>query len=100
VLSSSTAAYKLHQVTNTNSLSVQLRVYDACHANEVTGSSKTLAEIGAELKLVPTAQIRKDDDKRTAAHKKLIMAASVSRYYRQAKCIVYNTGLGIFPKAT
>ena len=60
---------------------------------------KTLADIGVELKLVPTAQPKRDDDKRTVAHKRIVMAAAVSRYYRQAQHIVANTALGVFPKS-
>lgn len=95
----STANFKLCRQADTHALGIQLAVYDACTANIRYGKKKTLADIGVELKLVPTAQPKRDDDKRTVAHKRIVMAAAVSRYYRQAQHIVANTALGVFPKS-
>ena len=94
----STARFKLYQVADTHALGIQLRVFDACEANVKVGSPKTLAEIGIELGLMPSARPKAGDDKREIARKRIIMAAAVSRYYRQARKIVENTSLGIFPK--
>jgi hypothetical protein len=96
----STARFKLYQVADAHALGIQLRVYDACVANVKAGSPKTLADIGVELRLIPSARPKAGDDKREIARKRIVMAAAVSRYYRQARKIVENTSLGLFPKPT
>jgi predicted Rossmann fold nucleotide-binding protein DprA/Smf involved in DNA uptake len=58
---------------------------------------KTLWEIGADLRLVLTAMPKDTDDTADNLVKRNRMAASVSRYVRQATATVEAVGLGKFP---
>lgn len=95
----STARYPLSRNVSIHTLRVQLSVYDAVIANRHTENKLTLAEIGASLRLVPTAMPDKIDDKRDAALKRNVMAATVSRYFKEAERIVLNTAKGEFPNS-
>lgn len=95
----STAKYPLHRNVSIRTLRIQLAVYDAVSANKVNGTNKTLAQIGAELRLLPSAMPSSSDTKTEAAYKRNVMAATVSRYYKDACCIVANTAKGQFPNS-
>lgn len=95
----SSARYPLSRNVSIHTLRIQLSVYDAVIANRSAEKKRTLAEIGASLRLVPTAMPDKKDDKRDAALKRNVMAATVSRYFKEAECIVLNTAKGQFPNS-
>jgi hypothetical protein len=96
----STARYPMHRSVSIETLRIQLSVYDAVTANKVAVKKKTLAQIGKDLNLVKSAMPLAADDLREAAYKRSVMAATVSRYYKDACCIVANTANGQFPKST
>lgn len=96
---SSTARYPLYRNVSIHTLRIQLAVYDAVMAKKRGESKKTLAHIGQELALVKSAMPSPEDDKRDADHKRNVMAASVSRHFRDAQRIVANTALGQFPNS-
>ena len=95
----STAKYPLHRNVSIHTLRIQLSVYDAVIENQTRLKKKTLAQIGKELRLVPSAMPDIKDDKIDAAHKRNVMAATVSRYFKEAQRIVANTALGSFPNS-
>lgn len=95
----STAKYPFHRNVSVETLSKQLAVYDAVIAKRRGEHSRTLARIGADLKLVKDAMPDSKDDKFTAEDKRNVMAATVSRYFRQAERIVANTAKGQFPNS-
>ena len=98
-MQSSTAKYKFHRNFSVKTLETQLRVYDAVIAARQMPKKKTLAKIGEELRLVPTAMPKIYDLPETASDKRALMAASVSRLFRQAERIVHNTIKGQFPNS-
>lgn len=95
----STARYPLYRNVSVPTLQTQLAVYDLVTAKKRGEVKKTLAKIGAELRLVRSAIPNTRDDPQTAEHKRNVMAATVSRHYKEAKLIVENTALGLFPKS-
>lgn len=95
----STALYPMHRSVSFEALSIQLAVYDAVTANKTAVKKKTLAQIGKELNLVRTAMPSPTDDVREAAYKRSVMAATVSRHYRDATRIIANTANGEFPNS-
>ena len=58
---------------------------------------RTLAKIGADMKLVKTAMPNSRDRPKEAADKRAVMAATVSRHFRQAKQNIEGTARGVFP---
>ena len=96
-LDKSTSKYKIFQHVRVETLKNHLRVYDAVMANKLSESPKTLAKIGAELKLVEDAMPSSKDTAIEAAAKRNVMASTVSRYFREAQNIVANTAKGQFP---
>jgi hypothetical protein len=58
-----------------------------------------MAQIGAELRLVPTAMPDSSDTTSTAMLKRNVMQATVSRYYKDAGNIIANTAKGQFPNS-
>ncbi len=95
----STAKYCLHRPVSTATLEIQLAVYDAVMAKRRGESFKTLAEIGADMKLVRTAMPRANDHPHDAAQKRNIMAATVSRHFKSAERIIANVVNGEFPNS-
>jgi hypothetical protein len=95
----STAKYPMYRSVSAATLEEQLAVYDAVKANKTAVKKKTLAQIGKELKLVKTAMPLPTDDARDLAYKRNVMAATVSRHYRDAARIVANTAKGEFPNS-
>lgn len=95
----STAKYRLHRPVSTPTLEIQLAVYDAVMAKRRGESFKTLAEIGADIKLVRTAMPRAGDHPHDAALKRNIMSATVSRHFRAAERMVANVAKGEFPNS-
>lgn len=97
--SASTARFPLHRSVSIHTLRVQLAVYDAVMANKSAPKKRTLAQIGADLKLVPSARANRDDEIDDAASKRNVMGATVSRHFRAAQRIVANTAKGQFPNS-
>ena len=96
----STARYPLHRNVSIHTLRIQLAVYDAVSAKKRGEHKRTLAQIGAELKLVSSALPSSKDDRVTAEHKRNVMAATVSRHYKDACRIVAHTARGQFPNSS
>ena len=95
----SAAKYPLERNVSVRTLQIQLAVYDAVMASRGVGPKRTLAEIGEALKLVPSAMPKSSDSQSERSDKRNVMAAVVSRYFRQAQAIVANTAKGKFPKS-
>jgi hypothetical protein len=95
----STAAYPLHRNVSIHTLRVQLAVYDAVMANRAAEKKRTLAQIGADLKLVVSAIPKANDEVEDATHKRNVMSATVSRHFKDAQRIVANTAKGQFPNS-
>ena len=95
---SSAAKYPLERNVSVHTLQIQLAVYDAVIASRTVGPKQTLAEIGQSMKLVPSAMPKQGDSASERSDKRNVMAAVVSRYFRQAQAIVANTAKGRFPK--
>ncbi len=95
----STARYPMYRSVSIETLRIQLTVYDAVIANKTAVKRKTLAQIGKELNLVQSAMPLVTDDTREAAYKRSVMAATVSRYFKDASLIVANTAKGQFPNS-
>lgn len=96
---SSTAAYAINRNYTIDSLRSALTVYDAYIANSKLPKKqqKTLWQIGVELRLVGTAMPKDNDDTADNLVKRNRMAASVSRYVKQATDIVAAVEHGQFP---
>ena len=56
--------------------------------------------VGESINLVPNSMPRKGDTKYVTTNKHNVMTVAVSRYVKQAKAIIANTALGVFPKST
>jgi hypothetical protein len=93
----STARYPLHRITVVDTLRRQLEIYDAVMAVKRGEDKRTLAKIGADMKLVKTAMPNSRDRPKEAADKRAVMAATVSRHFRQARQNIEGTTQGIFP---
>jgi hypothetical protein len=96
---SSSARYPLHRNVSIHTLRIQLTVYDAVMAKKRGEDKRTLAQIGIDLKLVKSAMPELKDTKLDAEDKRAVMAATVSRYFKDAERIVANTINGQFPKS-
>jgi len=95
----STALYPLHRNVSIHTLRIQLAVYDAVMESKTVGKKRTLARIGADLKLVSNAMPNSKDDAREAEHRRNVMGASVSRHFKDARRIIANTAKGQFPNS-
>ena len=98
-LTPSTARYPLYRLVSVKTLKKQLAVYDEVMAKKRGEHNRTLAKIGANLNLVSTAMPSSKDHPKYAADKRAVMAASVSRMFKDAQNIVANTALGQFPNS-
>jgi len=93
--SESGAIYKVYKRFSVPSLEQMLLVYDLRQSEP----DLTLAELGKRLELVETAMPKFGDSIDLLARKRRIMAATVSRYLRNATAMIGNTGKGKFPCA-
>ncbi len=93
----STALYPLNRNVSAGTLKTQLAVYDAIKANETAERRQTLAQIGISLRVQPHNIPLPKDTPATATDKRNQLAATVSRYYKQATKIVEATASGVFP---
>jgi hypothetical protein len=102
VKQSSTARYCLERNYTIANLQTTLAVYDLWVANQAlpTDQRAPLWEIGAKLKI--NREAIKDATSEHHADRLVgrnILAATVSRYLRQAKALIANTAQGRFPLA-
>lgn len=95
----STAQYRLYRPVSTATLEIQLAVYDAVMAKRRGELDKTLAWIGADMRLTKKAMPHPKDPPAFAAQKRNVMAATVSRHFRAAERMVANVVKGEFPNS-
>lgn len=97
----STARYPLHRNFSKHNLKRMIAVYDAVTQN----AARPLAmqqpqwKLGEELKLVPVAMPHKHDNLYDIKDKRRTMQMTVSRYMKDARAIIANTGKGTFPNS-
>ena len=96
----STARYPLHRNVSIHTLRIQLAVYDAVVEARAGDKKITLAQIGERLKLVPKTNKRTEGEVMDAARRRAVLAASVSRHFKDAQRIVANTAKGQFPNSS
>jgi len=89
------ASYKVETKFSVLALEQMLLVYDLKQKEP----DLTLAEIGKQLRLVPTAMPRTGESIILLAKKRNTMAATVSRYLKKATAMIANTANGKFPCA-
>lgn len=98
----STARYALERNYTINNLMTMLDVYDEWLANSQLPKTEQVAlwEIGAKLKInksaIKDAQSAAKEDRHMGRN---TLAATVSRYVKQAKSLIANTAEGKFPLA-
>jgi hypothetical protein len=95
----STAEYPLYRNVSIETLRIQLEVYDKVMAKRRGELKKTLAKIGEEMRLVKNAMPSLKDLPRDAEYKRNVMAATVSRHFKDAQRIVTNVTKGQFPNS-
>lgn len=98
----STARYKLEHNYTVSGLLTALAVYDLWTENQAKPKSErlTLWGIGRELNINKSAI--KDAESDSTADRLVgrnVLAATVSRYVKQARAMIDNTALGKFPIA-
>ena len=93
----STARYPLNRNVSVATLKTQLAVYDAIEANKVADKKRALADIGISLRLQPHNIPVSRDTPSTVADKRILLTATVSRYYKQARLIIAATADGVSP---
>jgi hypothetical protein len=95
----STARYPLHRNVSIHTLRIQLAVYDAVMEARVSEKKITLAQIGERLKLVPKTNRKTQTEVMDAARRRAVLAATVSRHFKDAQRIIANTAKGQFPNS-
>ena len=95
----STARYPLHRHVSIHTLRIQLAVYDAVMEARSSEKKITLAQIGERLKLVPKTNRKTETEVMDAARRRAVMAATVSRHFKDAQRIIANTAKGQFPNS-
>lgn len=95
----STAKYPLRRNFTVHSLKMALATYDAWLVNEQLPKEdrRQLWAVGETVRTSPSAMPQRGDDKLDMTVKHNIMSVAVSRYVKQAKAIISNTALGLFP---
>jgi hypothetical protein len=93
----STARYPLNRNVSVLTLKTQLAVYDAIEANKIATKRKTLSQIGLSLGIKKQSKSSAFDSIEDAESKRILLTATVSRYYKQARLIIAATADGVFP---
>jgi len=93
----STALYPFCSTPSVSALEQTLTVYEAWQESLKSKPTKTLADIGIDLRLVKTFIPNSKDTPKEVTTKRNKMSATVSRYIRDAEAIIANTALGRFP---
>jgi len=98
----STALYPLYRNFTISSLKLGIDTYDAWIRNQQLPTTERLPlwAVGECIGLVKNAMPQRGDTKYITADKHNVMTVAVSRYVKQAKAIITNTSLGLFPKST
>ena len=91
----SDADYKVTGKFSTRALEQMLLVYDY----KLENPKLTMAEIGKQLRLVPSAMPKVGDSTPLLAKKRNTMGATVSRNLKKAAAYIGNTAIGKFPCA-
>jgi hypothetical protein len=95
----STARYSLHRNVSIHTLRIQLAVFDTVMEARSSEKKITLAQIGERLKLVPKTNRKTETEVMDAARRRAVMAATVSRHFKDAQRIIANTAKGQFPNS-
>jgi hypothetical protein len=95
----SSARYPLHRNVSIHTLRIQLAVFDAVMEAKNSHKKITLAQIGERLKLVPKTNKRTEGEVMDAAKRRAVLAATVSRHFKDAQRIIANTAKGQFPNS-
>jgi hypothetical protein len=95
----SNARYPLHRNVSIHTLRIQLAVYDAVLEARASDKKITLAQIGEKLKLVPKTTRKTETEVMDAARRRSVLAATVSRHFKDAQRIIANTAQGQFPNS-
>lgn len=95
----SNARYPLHRNVSIHTLRIQLAVYDAVLEARAGEKKVTLAQIGEKLKLVPKTNRKTATEVMDADRRRSVLAATVSRHFKDAQRIVAHTAKGQFPNS-
>lgn len=95
----SNARYPLHRNVSIHTLRIQLAVYDAVLAARASKKKVTLAQIGKNVGIKPKPNKRTEGEVMDEAKRRAVLAATVSRHFKDAQRIVANTALGQFPNS-
>lgn len=93
----STAKYRLSQNHTIENLDKCLAVYIKWREAQSQPKKVPLWKIGADLRLVPSAQPKPSDTREDSLLNRRVLAASVSRYLKQAKQRIEGAANGVFP---
>lgn len=96
----STAKYPINRNHTIDNLRTTFAVYEAYVANSKLPKAQKLTvwQLGDKLRVVKSAEKSKNEiEERSEIERRNILAASVSRYVKQAKEIIAATAQGIFP---
>jgi hypothetical protein len=93
----SSAKYPLRQTYTIDNLDKCLSVYKRHRTAKEHGEKITLWRIGAELRLMPASIPKLSDTPDEAFLKRQALAATVSRYLKQANNRIANAVNGVFP---
>ena len=95
----SNARYPLHRNVSIHTLRIQLAVYDAVLAARASPKKITLAQIAKSVGINPKSNKRTEGEVMDAARRRSVLAATVSRHFKDAQRIVANTAKGQFPNS-
>ena len=93
----STAKYKLSQNYTIENLDKCLAVYLKWREAQSQSKKVPLWKIGADLRLVPSAQPQATDTREDSLLNRKVLAVSVSRYLKQARQRIEGAANGVFP---
>lgn len=95
----STARYPLHRNVSIHTLRIQLAVYDAVMEAKTSDKKITLAQIAKKVGINPKTNKRTAGEVMDAAKRRAVLAATVSRHFKDAQRIIANTAKGQFPNS-
>jgi len=95
----SSARYPLHRNVSIHTLRIQLDVYDAVLAARASEKKVTLAQIGKIVGIKPKPNKRTEGEVMDPARRSAVLAATVSRHFKDAQRIIANTAKGQFPNS-
>lgn len=93
----STAKYPINQNFTIDNLRIGLEIYDLYKRTRTGEDKLKLWEIGVELRLLPDSMPHPKDSNGEKLIKRNRMAATVSRYIKQAEKRIENVAKGVFP---